>query len=117
MDYDWELRAGRVIRRLRIDRRNNSTRDLAKDGTVQRLHGLNGARNEKMAATTQTVMVVVSRVWRRSLLRAFCCRESRRLLLRQRYRPVFSAGVGHEYVLNAQAETNQGHQEKSHEPS
>ena len=81
MDYDWELRAGRVIRRLRIDRRKNSTKDLAKDGTVQRLHGLNRVRDEKMAATTQTVMVVVSRVWRRSLLRAFCCRESRRPLL------------------------------------
>ena len=59
MDYDWELRARRVIRRLRIDRRKNSTKDLAKDRSVQRLHGLNRVCDEKMAATTQAVMVVV----------------------------------------------------------
>lgn len=105
-----------MIGRLRIDRRNNFTRDLAKDRTVQDLCGLKRARSQKMAATTQAVVIVVSRVWGRSLLRAFCRRESRRQLLRQRYRPVFSAGVGHQKVFNTQAKTNQGDQEEGHKP-
>jgi len=64
-----------VIGRLRIDRRNDFTRDQAKDGTVQSVNRLKRARSEEMAATAQAVVIVVSRVWRRSLLLVLRGRE------------------------------------------
>ena len=85
-----------MVWRLRIDRRNELTSDNAKDGAVQDLCGLKRVRSQKMAATAQAVVIVLSRVWRRSLLRAFCCRESRRSLLRYKGRPVFPTRVGHQ---------------------
>jgi len=111
-----ELGPGRVIRRLGGNRRNNFTKDRAKDGTVPNVSRLKRSRSDQMAATAQTVVILFSGISWRTLLRTFCCPEKQRPLLSQRLRPIFSARFREQQIFNTQAEENRDKQEESGKP-